>query len=96
MGDKKPAGPGKEDIDKAEAQVKEYLAKIKGESGKILYLGNANLDKVMPNHRFFAVRYRIYPVARKLPEGMRPSNVFVVPTKRASVNISRGRQGMEN
>lgn len=78
-GDKKGDGPSKEDIQKAQGQVKEALAKIKGESGEILYLGNAELDKSFPNHRFFAVRYRIYPVARQLPEGMKPSNIFVVP-----------------
>jgi len=94
-GDKKTAGPGKEDIQKAEAQVKDYLAKIKGESGQILYLGNENLDKVLPGHRFFAVRYRIYPVARKLPEGMRPSNVFVVATNARAAHL-KDAKALEN
>src|SRR5262249_48859471 len=31
-----------------------------------------------PDHEFFAVRFRIYPVARVLPEGMKPSNIFAV------------------
>src|SRR5947207_3048259 len=67
------------DTQKAEAQVKEFLTKIKGESGQVLYLGSPELDKAFPMHKFFAVRYRIYPVAKVLPEGMKPSNVFVVP-----------------
>jgi hypothetical protein len=77
-GDKKDQGPSKEDIAKDEAQIKEVLAKIKGESGTILYLGNEGLHKSFPKHHFYAVRYRIYPVAKRLPEGMRPSNIFVV------------------
>ncbi len=72
-------GPSKEDIQKAEAQVKEYLTKNKAEGGQVLYLGNEYLDKMFPKQRFFAVRYRIYPVAKKMPEGMKPSNVIVVP-----------------
>jgi hypothetical protein len=78
-GDKKDQGPSKEDIQKGEAQVKEFLARIKGESGTILYLGNDQLHENFPAHRFYAVRYRVYPVAMQRPEGMEPSNVFVVP-----------------
>jgi len=94
-GDKKTNGPGKEDIQRAEAQVKEFLAKIKGESGQILYLGNEPLDKSFPQHRFFAVRYRIYPVAKVLPEGMHPSNVFAVPVNGRAEHI-KDTKALEN
>src|ERR1043166_3262435 len=69
-----------EETKRAEAQVKAYLDKIKNAGGgQILYLDNDVLDKAFPKHKFFAVRYRLYPVARVIPEGMKPSNVFVVP-----------------
>jgi hypothetical protein len=88
-------GPSKEDIQKAEGLVKDYLAKIKGEGGQIVYLGNAELDRSFPKHRFFAVRYRIYPVAKKLPEGMKPSNVFVVPPNGRAEHI-KDAKALEN
>jgi len=89
-------GPSKEEIQKAEGQVKDFLAKLKGgEGGQILYLGNENLDKMFPKHRFFAVRYRIYPVARQMPEGMKPSNILVVPPNGRAEHL-KDVKGLEN
>jgi hypothetical protein len=72
-----PKQPPKETVDKGQAALKEHLEKIKGAYGQVLRLDAAPLNQLFPEDVFFAVRYRIYPVARKLPEGMKPSNVFV-------------------
>jgi hypothetical protein len=67
-----------ENVEKAQQLIADHLKSIKGESGQILWLNDKALADAFPKRIFFAVRYRIYPVAKKLPEGMKPSNVFVV------------------
>src|SRR5262249_22860203 len=68
----------KEAVDKAQKGVSEHLDKIKGGHGQIVYLDDGSLAGCFPDDVFFAVRYRQFPVARQLPEGLRASNVFVV------------------
>jgi hypothetical protein len=63
---------------KAEKQLGEYLAEHKITGGQVVSLAAPPLAKNFPDYEFFAVRFRIYPVARKLPEGMKPSNIFAV------------------
>jgi hypothetical protein len=74
----KQTGPSKEAVAKAEKIVKEHLDKIKGAGGQIIHIGDASLGKCFPTEVFFAVRFRQFPVARQLPEGLSASNVFVV------------------
>src|SRR5262245_62009049 len=74
----KTTGPSKEGVQKAEKTVKEFLEKIKGTQGEVKPISDASLAKCFADDVFINVRYRIYPVARQLPEGMKPSNVFVV------------------
>jgi hypothetical protein len=62
--------------------AQERLAKHLGDlakGGQIVSIGSEPLAKTFPDYQFFALRFRIYPVARVLPEGMKPSNVFAVP-----------------
>jgi hypothetical protein len=63
---------------KAKEVVLDYLKNIKGTDGQTVWLDNEALNKAFPKQTFFAVRYRIYPVARKIPEGLAASNLFVV------------------
>jgi len=65
------AGQSKDDVDKAQKVVADHLAAIKGTAGQVLHLNEPDLAKAFPSDIFFAVRYRIYPVARVLPEGMK-------------------------
>jgi len=65
-------------VQKAKEVVVEHLNNIKGTDGQVVWLDHESLTKAFPKQAFFAVRYRIYPVARKLPEGMAASNLFVV------------------
>jgi hypothetical protein len=67
-----------ENVEKDRKVVTEYLEKIKGTNGQTLWIDHKDLAAAFPKHTFFAVRYRIYPVAMQLPEGLAPSNVFVV------------------
>jgi hypothetical protein len=62
----------------AQARLKEHLGKLAA-GGQIVPLAGEPLAKIFPEHQFFALRFRIYPVARELPKGMKPSNVFAVP-----------------
>jgi hypothetical protein len=77
-----PTQPAKqklpENVEKAKIVIDNHLKEIKGESGQVVWLDDKALTDAFPKLTFFAVRYRIYPVAKQLPEGMRPSNVFVV------------------
>jgi hypothetical protein len=63
---------------KAQELIKAHLAQINGKNGNVLWIQNDFLAKTFPKHTFFAVRFRIYPVAMQMPEGMKPSNVFAV------------------
>src|SRR5262249_26871755 len=47
-------------------------------NGQIHHIDAPALAKSFPGHQFFALRFRVYPVARVMPEGMKPSNVFAV------------------
>jgi hypothetical protein len=72
-----PGGSSKEAVEKAKKQLLEHLGdKVK--NGQVLHIDAAVLSKSFPGHEFFALRFRIYPVARVMPEGMKPSNVFAV------------------
>src|SRR2546422_483914 len=75
-GEKK--GPSKEMIDKAQKVVVEHLETIKGTAGQIIHLDEPSLGHCFPTDAFFAVRYRQFPVARQLPEGLQASNIFAV------------------
>jgi hypothetical protein len=72
-----PKQPPKELVEKGQAALKAHLDKIKGANGQILRLEADALDGLFPKDVFFAVRYRVYPVAVLMPPGMKPSNVFV-------------------
>ena len=70
----------KEAVDKAQRVVSEHLEKIKGGHGQILHLADASLAGRFPDDVFFAVRYRQFPVARQVPEGLRASAVLLFLT----------------
>jgi hypothetical protein len=67
-----------DNVAKAKEVVVEHLQKIKGTSGTVAWIGDEAVTKTFPHHVFFAVRFRIYPIAKQLPEGLRASNIFVV------------------
>jgi hypothetical protein len=67
-----------EDIAKAEKLVKEEMARLKGENGAVTVVKDEPLARVFPRHVFITVFFRQFPVARQLPEGLSPSNIFVV------------------
>jgi hypothetical protein len=91
-----PAGAGdkKDGVAKAEAALKEYLEKAKATGGAILRLQTPALAKDFPDDTFFALRFRLFPVARKLPEGMKASNIFVV-SKEGKVKHLRDARELE-
>src|SRR5947208_2176830 len=67
-----------ETAQKAKEVVDQHLQKIDGAHGQVIWINDESLTRTFPRYTFFAVRYRIYPVAVKLPEGMKASNVFAV------------------
>jgi len=71
------AQPGGAAAEKAKAQLIEHLG-AKAKNGQIVYLDAPSLAKSFPDYQFFALRFRQFPVARVLPEGMKASNVFAV------------------
>jgi hypothetical protein len=77
-GDEKQTGPSKEAVEKAQKVISEHLEKIKGTSGQVMHLSDASLGHCFPMDVFFTVRFRQFPVAKRLPEGLRAANVFVV------------------
>jgi hypothetical protein len=72
-------GPSKEDVQKAENNLKAHLAQIGAKNAQIVRIDTKPLSGTFPKDVFFAVRFRIYPVAMQIPAGLKPSNIFVVP-----------------
>jgi hypothetical protein len=72
-----PKQPPKEAVEKGQSALTKHLEKIKGSEGQVVRIDAAPLRQLFPKDVFFAVHYRVYPVAQRLPKGMKPSNVFV-------------------
>jgi hypothetical protein len=78
-----PAPPPKlkrtpENQAKAEKAVKERLEKFKAVGAIVQYVKDDAVEKAFPNHYVFSVLFRQFPIARRTPEGLKPSNVFAV------------------
>lgn len=65
------------DAQKAQDAVKEHLKKRGGEP-QLIWKDEPAFNKVFADTTFIVARYRIYPIAREIPEGLKPSNVFAV------------------
>ena len=66
------------DAQKSAAAVRERLAKMGPREGQILHQAGGGVATTFPNHHMIVVRYRQFPVAFALPEGLRASNLFAV------------------
>lgn len=58
--------------------IEAYLKKVGGTNAQIVWKDDKALTTTFPDATFFAVRFRIYPIAREIPAGLKPSNVFAV------------------
>jgi hypothetical protein len=67
-----------ENVEKAKTLIADHLKTIKGQNGQILWIDDKALAQAFPKQLFFAVRFRLYPVAMQIPEGLAASNVFVI------------------
>src|SRR5437660_763731 len=74
---------------KAEAAVKADLEKHKGAHAQLLLKDEPILKKVFPEHLFVVARFRLFPVARLIPETLRASNVFAVTKKDYKTHLIR-------
>jgi hypothetical protein len=63
---------------KGEQVLTDFLKQRNVNGGQVVALTATPLSQAFPGHHFFAVRFRQFPVARILPEGMRASNLFAV------------------
>jgi len=72
-----PGGPKNEMVEKARQQLTEHLG-AKAKNGQVVHIDAPALKKSFPDYQFFALRFRQFPVARMIPEGMKASNVFAV------------------
>src|SRR4029453_8759602 len=68
-----------EQAKKAQDAVKAHVGKLQGgEAAQNMVKTEPNLAKTFPDYTFVNVRFRIYPIARQMPEGFEASNVFAV------------------
>jgi hypothetical protein len=70
--------PSADDIKKATELVDKQMADLKAAGGMIAVFTDEPLLKVFPSQLFVGVRFRQGPVARRVPEGLNPFNLFVV------------------
>jgi len=74
--EKKAELTGKEK--KAAEAVADLLAKINGGGAGITIKNEEAVRKLFPDHVIVNARYRLFPVAQRLPENMSASNLFAV------------------
>jgi hypothetical protein len=66
----------KDEIDKAKMAVEKKMADLKAAGGDTSVFADEALDKLFPKHVFVGVRFRQFPVARVLPDGVSAYNLF--------------------
>ncbi len=92
--------PGQEKVpegaQKAVDAVRAVLVKKQAAGNAQVSVANAPvLAKVFPEHVFVVVRFRQYPVARIIPEGLKASNVFAVTKKEHEVRLLKDAKELE-
>jgi hypothetical protein len=86
--------PSADDLKKAEQQVKDRLKEFKGPDAEVKSVSDDPIGKALPGQQFFSVRYRLYPLAVRPPEGLKSSNVFAV-TPKGEVKVLTDAKGLE-
>jgi hypothetical protein len=68
------------DVKKAIALVRKHIdAMPQGkDAGEVLPQTAAAVKSAFPDYQMVLVRFRIFPIARVMPEGLKPSNIFAV------------------
>ncbi len=88
--------PPPEGAQKAIDAVRAFLMKKSSADNAQIGVENAPvLAKVFPEHLFVVVRFRQYPVARVLPEGLKASNIFAVTKREREVRLLRDAKELE-
>jgi hypothetical protein len=85
--------PSREDVARAQKAVEEY-PRLKDSGAAITSVEDEAVGRTLPDHHFFAVLFRQYPVARASPEGLRASNVFAVDKEFMATPLT-GAKGLE-
>ncbi len=85
-----------EEAQKAADVVKAHLENLKGAHAQLIYKDEASLKKIFPDHQFIVARYRQFPVARLLPEGLHASNVFAVDKKERKLQLVPDAKALES
>lgn len=63
---------------KTRPSVKKKIAAYPGaQNGELFPIVDGALAQAFPKHVFYVLRFRMFPVARMTPEGLKPSNVLV-------------------
>lgn len=76
---------------KAQAMLEDHLAKLGGPKCEILWKADDALKTLFPGHTFLVARYRQFPVARLLPEGLQANNLFVVDPEQKLHHLKSGK-----
>jgi hypothetical protein len=70
--------PTEEQIKKGLDQVNAHLQKLNGPSPQVRPITDDPVLKTLPGYLCYAVVFRQYPLAVVVPEGLKPSDVFIV------------------
>jgi hypothetical protein len=72
------SAPAADEVQQAKQLIEKRMAERKAVGGQVAVLSEAPLGKLFPGQVFVGVRFRQFPVARPLPEGIKPFNLFAV------------------
>jgi hypothetical protein len=70
--------PNMDDLKKAEKTVQDRLGELKVNNAKVEALTDEPLQRALPGQVVFSVFFRLFPVAIRPPEPLKPQNLFFV------------------
>jgi len=84
------------DVQKAADLVRKHIDKLEHgkNAGEVLPQTGASVKATFPDHQIVLVRFRLFPVARVMPEGLNPSSIFAV-NKAGNIEFVKDAKALE-
>jgi hypothetical protein len=83
-GSKLEGGPTVAEVESAAEQVRQEVSRLKGDDAPVEPIKAEAVARLFPKYLFFAVRYRLYPVARMTPPPLKSANLFLVAREKGA------------
>lgn len=86
------AGNPEDKVTKAQARIEVRLKELSARFGTVVPIKDDELGRLFPSHTFFAVRFRMYPVAMAAPEPLQSRNLLIAPKEGPLIQLNTPKQ----